>query len=108
MTTRLSIALDKPTPELELLKIVVESLTQSHNNTLSTALKIIETKIRNGVQKSDEAEIKQALMTIKKESPGILQKIYNFAEQSSINAVGNVAGTYICSWIAAINASFPH
>jgi len=68
-----------------------------------SALTVIDQKLTNGVTVADEDEIKNALETIREESPSLLTEL----SVALTNVCYGVSGNYVFQWLQAIAPSIP-
>jgi hypothetical protein len=94
-------------PELELLKLIIPAIVESHNMALNQALDSLKEKIENGITKKDEAEIRKSLEIIKKQHPSLFARFVDFIQEKSVEVAGTFAGSVVFSTLSAIINSIP-
>lgn len=90
--------LDHAHEEASALLKALKTLSNRQTDSVKQALALLSSVIDKGIDAGDEEAVKQALTTVKLESPGLFEKVNDIL----LNSVSGAGGQFLHEWLSAI------
>lgn len=87
------------------LQLVISSLLKQERDSIRHSLQILRSRLSVNMSQSDEAAVKEALLTVKEQEPDAFNEIREVINRSSQSGA---AGDVIYSWIASLSRIMPN